>query len=790
MGFELGPRRGRYFEGADAVRDIGTPLSPKELEHFESFDLVYRSLCAVLYNYVPTSGHPGGSISSGRFVAGLVFDALDYEPGAPDREDADIISYAAGHKALGLYAMWALRDEVLRIAAPELLPRDVRKRLRLEDLLGFRRNPATATPLFRKLGAKPLDGHPTPATPFVRLSTGASGVGLGSSLGLALGARDTYGADAPRVHIVEGEGGLTPGRVAEALAGAGTASLDNAFLHVDWNQASIDTNRVCRDGDVPGDYVQWDPMELALLHDWNVVHVRDGFDLGQILAAQRFAGRIRNGQPTAVVYRTVKGWQYGIEGRASHGAGHALCSSAFHSALEPLLAGREIRLPSCCDLPARRCDGSDGSDVMETCFWEALGVIRAEMERRGEMARYLAGRLAESTRRLAARARKPRDGAPRIEAIYDLARREGGDIPEALRLSPGTSATLRGELGRVLHYYNRESGGAFFIMAADLLGSTSVNKAAEGFPEGYYRTTDRPDSRLLSVGGICEDAMAGVCSGLGAFGRHIGVASSYAAFIAPLGHVAARLHAIGNQARRSVDGGPYRPMMLVCAHAGLKTGEDGPTHADPQALQLLQENFPPGTAVTLTPWDPQELWPLVSAALAHRPAVIAPFVTRPNETVPDRAKLGLAPANAARTGVYRLRPARGSADTTILLQESAVTLAFVSDVLPRLEREGIDVDVYYVASAELFDALSAEERERILPEERAQEAMGITGFTLPTLYRWIRSDRGRAATLHPYRNGHYPGSGQGQAVLAEAGLDGDGQYRAVRAYLDATARAR
>ena len=29
----------------------------------------------------------------------------------------DVLSYAAGHKAMGLYAMWALRDEVARIAA-------------------------------------------------------------------------------------------------------------------------------------------------------------------------------------------------------------------------------------------------------------------------------------------------------------------------------------------------------------------------------------------------------------------------------------------------------------------------------------------------------------------------------------------------------------------------------------------------------------------------------------------------------------------------------------------------
>jgi transketolase len=239
-----------------------------------------------------------------------------------------------------------------------------------------------------------------------------------------------------------------------------------------------------------------------------------------------------------------------------------------------------------------------------------------------------------------------------------------------------------------------------------------------------------------------------------------------------------------------VDGDPYRPMILVCAHAGLKTGEDGPTHADPQALQLLQENFPPGTAITLTPWEPQEIWTLMSAALAKRPAVIAPFVTRPTEKVPDRAKLGLAPATAARTGVYRLRAPRGTPDAVIVLQESAVTLAFATEVLPRLESEGVDLDVYYVASAELFDALSEAERSKIFPESAAREAMGITGFTLPTMYRWVRSDRGLASTLHPYRKGHFPGSGQGAMVLAEAGLDAEGQYGAVRSYLNAGARAR
>jgi transketolase len=787
MAFQLGPRRGRFFDLSEA-RDPAPSLAPQELEHFESFDLIYRSLCAMLYNYVPMSGHPGGSISSGRFVTGILFDAMDYDLGRPDREDADIVSYAAGHKALGLYALWALRNEIARIGAPGLLPKDVAQQLRLEDLLGFRRNPSNQTPLFTRFGAKALDGHPTPATPFVRLATGASGVGVSASLGLALGARDYYGERAPRVHIVEGEGGLTPGRVAEALAAAGTASLDNAILHIDWNQASIDSNRVCRDGETPGDYVQWTPAELAYLHDWNVVAVPEGFDFQQVLAAQRLAATLDNHQPTAIVYRTVKGWNYGIEGRASHGAGHALCSDGFYRALEPLLAGTGRTLPSCCGLETQRCAGPQGATVMEECLWEALEILRGEIERRQPMVAFLAARLEAARERLEKRGRRPRAGAPRVEAIYEMAAREGAKTPAELQLAPGSVTTLRAALGTVLHRYNQASGGALLVTAADLLGSTSVNQIVEGFPPGYYNTVARPEARLLSVGGICEDAMAGVISGLGSFGHHVGVASSYAAFLAPLANVAARLHAIGNQARHAASGGPYRPMILVCAHAGLKTGEDGPTHADPQALQLLQENFPPGTAITLTPWDPQEMWPLVAAALARRPAVIAPFVTRPNERVPDRAKLGLAPAAAARTGVYRLRAPRAAPDATVVLQESGVAFVFATQVLPKLDAEGIDLDVYYVASAELFDALPTAERERLFPEAKAQEAMGITGFTLPTLYRWVRSDRGRAASLHPYLKGHFLGSGQAVAVLHEAGLDAEGQYRAVRSYLEVTAK--
>jgi len=780
MAFKFGPRRGTYTDISKKMKAKG--LSGEEKKVFENFDLIYRSLCALLYNYVPASGHPGGSISSGRFVEGILFGAMDYDVSNPDREDADLISYAAGHKALGLYSMWALRNEMIRIGAPELLPKEDRYQLRLEDLLGFRRNPITKTPLFSRFRSKPLDGHPTPATPFLRLSTGASGVGVAASFGLAFGAMDYYGKDAPRVHVVEGEGGMTPGRVSEAMAAAGTASLKNIILHVDWNQASIDSNRVCRDGENPGDYVQWNPLEFAYLHDWNVILVPEGLDFGQIFAAQRAALRMRNTQPTAIVYRTKKGWQYGIEGRASHGAGHGLCTDGFFQALNPLAGLMQGRLPRC-EGGSQRCQAGKDKAAIEECFWEALQLIRSTLEKNRPMVEALAQRLVNARLRLNRRGRKPRANGPAIESVFEAAKGTAGTIPQELVLQPGKSTTLRGELGRVLHFYNKAGNGAILTAAADLLGSTSVNTAAQGFPEGYYNAATNPGARLLSIGGICEDAMSGILAGISTFGHHVGVGSSYSAFIAPLGHIAARLHSIGSQSRQAIAQEPYRPMILVCAHAGVKTGEDGPTHADPQALQLFQENFPLGTLITLTPWDPQEMWTVVSAALAKRPAVIAPFVTRPNEKVIDRQALGLAPTTAAASGVYLLHGAKNQRAGSIVLQGSEVGYAFVEQALPLLKKEGIEVDAYYVASAELFDLLPPAEQERIFPADRAREAMGITGFTLPTLDRWILSGRGRRNSLHPFQKGHYLGSGQADQVMAEAGLDGESQFKAILRYV-------
>ena len=129
-------------------------------------------------------------------------------------------------------------------AAPDLLPDESRQQLRLEDLLGFRRNPVTRTPLFLHHQAKALDGHPTPATPFIRVATGASGVGVPSSFGLALGATrwDVVRYFMVEIGMVSGAGlvlGLvgTAWQAARAMRARDDAQSEKARAVLAWNQA-------------------------------------------------------------------------------------------------------------------------------------------------------------------------------------------------------------------------------------------------------------------------------------------------------------------------------------------------------------------------------------------------------------------------------------------------------------------------------------------------------------------------------------------------------------------------
>lgn len=771
--FSINGKRSEFYDVSDVIMNPKYKPTDEELAFFEKTDLVYRTLCAVLYNFAVESGHPGGSISSGRIAQALVFENMAYDFSDPERKDNDLLSYSAGHKALGLYALWALRNEFVRTGSPSMLPEE-KFQLRLEDLLGFRKNSVNSTPLFKKFRAKPLDGHPTPATPFVKLATGASGAGFAASIGLGLGAADIFRSDPPRVNIIEGEGGLTAGRVSEAAASAATSRLNNIVAHIDWNQSSIDSDAVCAEDGKPGDYVQWAPEELFYINDWNVISVHNGLDFFQILTAQKLAQAMDTGQPTAVIYRTVKGWKYGLEGKISHGTGHGFSSPGYYGALDEFEKTFGLKMP-------RYCSARPDPEAVESCFYETLMTIRGALEKDKDLVETAVSKLAEAKKRLEEKKRKERENAPYLEKAYNLE----AEPPSELVFKPGAEIAPGEALALCLKHVNDLTRGGLMAASADLYNSTSAALIGKGFgEEGFYNSVSNPGSRLYSAGGICEDAMGGIMSGLSAFSRHIGVTSSYAAFIAPLEHISARLHCIGEQARKDLTAGYPAPFIMINAHYGPKTGEDGPTHADSQPLQLLQENFPAGSLITLTPWEPSEIWPLLAEALFKRPSVIAPFVTRPAEKIPDRKALGLPDPKLAAKGIYPLmKTGKGSARRgTLVIQGAASASVFVGEVLGELKRAGLDLNVFYVTSRELFNLLPEQEKEKLYPEALAFEAMGITDFTLPTLYPWVRSQEGLKRSLYPFKKGRYPGSGKCEKTLEEAGLDAKTQFKAIKDY--------
>ena len=758
--FELDKKQGQYYKIADILVEKEYQLSDSEVKLFEKLEVLYRSLCAVLYNYVPLSGHPGGSISSGPIALNLVYNVMAYDLKRPYQQGFDILSYAAGHKALGLYALSAIRNEIAKTYAPELLPKESWQ-LRLEDLLGFRKAPTVNTKYFKEFNSKSLDGHPVPLTPFVCLATGASGVGFGASVGLALGAAINYKEEAPKVNVLEGEGGLTAGRVAEALAIASRAGLDNLIIHLDWNQASIDSDKVCAKDGTCGDYVAWQPTELFYVNGLNVIEVEDGSDFKQVYGAQKFANSLNNGVPTAIVYKTIKGRKYGIEGRKSHGSGHKFASEGYYGALADFEQTFNIRIP--------HFTGETDAQNVENYYYQTLLCFRKAISQNKEIFEPLAQKLQEAKRKLFG---KNLPVITKPQADFDPY-----TTPEVLKYPEDKKVALRTAMGQALQYISEKQENNFYVSTADLSGSTAAGQIAKPYDKGFYNKRTNPESRLISSGGICEDGLSAVMSGVSAYGLNTGVAASYAAFTSSMMHTAARLHAIGQQAYNEATQNPMNTFVIFSGHAGIPTGEDGPTHADPQALQLVQENFPKNMAITLTPLDAKDVWPSLTAALAKKPAVLYPFVTRPEVAQSTRAE----GADASK-GVYALVKEE-NAEGTLIIQGSGVGEIFMQQTYPKLKEEGIKLNVYYVCSRELFLMLDEKEQEQILPLSEQKRAMAITDFTMPTIYSWLKSEIGQKCSLYPFKDGKYLSSGKAPKIYEQAHLDAVSQITAIKNYL-------
>ncbi len=214
------------------------------------------------------SGHPTSSMSAADLIAVLIARHLQYDWTRPKDPNNDHLIYSKGHASPLCYAMF---KAVGAITDSEMMT-------------------------FRKFGSR-LQGHPTPAIPWVDVATGSLGQGLPVGVGVALAGQ--YLDKLPfHVWVLCGDSELAEGSIWEAVDKAGHYKLSN--LTAIW-----DINRLGQRGETE--------------YGWNLDTYRrrveafgcfpiviDGHDMGSIDRALGEA--ISNtDKPTVIIARTIKG---------------------------------------------------------------------------------------------------------------------------------------------------------------------------------------------------------------------------------------------------------------------------------------------------------------------------------------------------------------------------------------------------------------------------------------------------------------------------------------------------
>lgn len=227
--------------------------------------------------YEGKDGHIPSAFSIADILDVLYGKVLKYDPKNPQWEERDYFVLSKGHGCVALYSVLEKYGF-----------------LDAEHMKGFCRSGGL------------LGEHPDcNKVPGVEASTGSLGHGFPFAAGIALGLKIRGAAN--RVFSVLGDGECQEGTIWEAANIAGNRDLGNLCIFVDWNGSAA--TLMPRD-DLPG---KWKAF------GWNTL-VIDGHDEDEILKAIQSVDFTLNGQPTAIVARTVKG--KGVPFIEGHGPWH------------------------------------------------------------------------------------------------------------------------------------------------------------------------------------------------------------------------------------------------------------------------------------------------------------------------------------------------------------------------------------------------------------------------------------------------------------------------------------
>ena len=177
-------------------------------------------------------------------------------------------------------------------------------------------------------------------------------------------------------------------------------------------------------------------------------------------------------------------------------------------------------------------------------------------------------------------------------------------------------------------------------------------------------------------------------------------------------------------------------VIWVAGHSGPETAEDSRTHFgiySPAVTQL----FPKGKVINLYPWEHNEVAPMLTAALATDVPVIALHLTRPGVEVPDRKKLGMASYMDAAKGAYIIRDYKSDRPKmgTIFVQGTATTASLLQ-LLPELDKRGLNVKLVAASSPQLFDLQSEAYRQEIVSDSDWLNSTFITNGSAIAMQDW------------------------------------------------------
>jgi transketolase len=561
---------------------------------------------------------------------------------------------------------------------------------------------------FRQLHSRTA-GHPEYGLlPGIEVTTGPLGQGFANGVGMAIGQQylasryNKPGFDLfdYKIYAICSDGDIMEGVSAEAASLAGHLKLGNLIYLYDDNKITIE-------GDTSLTFNE-DVAERFQAYGWHVQSVADGNDTEAIHAAIINAQNETN-RPSLIKVRTHIG--FGSPNKVDTASAHG----------SPL-GKDEVRL-------VKENLGFDpdqsfvvAEDVLDFYRKKGNAGVKKQEDWQALYAKYKEKYAAEA-------------------AEYELLR--DGNLPQGWKDDlPVFKPDAKGLATR------KASGKALNAIAPKLPlllgGSADLSPSTDTELDSYESFTDENHGGRNFHFGIREHAMGSVLNGMALTKGLIPFGATFLIFSDYM-RPPVRLAAIMK----------IKPVFIY-THDSIGLGEDGTTHQPIE--QLIGLRSVPNLTV-IRPADPNETVQAWRTIIEHKDGPVALILTRQNVPIIDQDKY--AKAENVDKGAYILSDSDG--EPQVILMASGSEVHLILQAQEKLKEQSINARIVSFPSWELFDAQSAEYKEKVLPKKvRARLAVEAGS---PVGWCQYVTDDGDVLGINKFGE-----SAPGEEVMAEFGF--------------------